>query len=311
MGDRLSAVDASETVRLHRFFSHSSASSLSRILNVALLGGGLLGGSLALDLKNTNPTTRVTLWARREATLLAAREQGIGDHHHTDIGIAVKDADLVIVCTPAETVAPLIRDAADKLAPGTIITDVASVKASVVLEVGKVLPQGCHFIGSHPMAGSHESGILASRLGLYQGATCLITPLADDQPQAIEKVRGLWKSVGCRVVLISPEDHDRMVAQMSHLPHAIAASLVNFVCSQPGDPSTLCGNGFRDTTRIAAGPPQMWTDIMMLNRQNILQAIDGLVEKLNDLAHCLQNQDSSGLYRYLETAQQSRNRLHE
>lgn len=249
----------------------------------------------------------VRLWARRRETLEEAVRLGVcsADEVSETIPGAVAGADLAVICTPPEAVAEIAAEAAAFMPEGGVITDVASVKGPVTRMVAQTAAAG-RFIGSHPMAGSHESGVSAARDGLFQNAVCIITPAPSDNAEALARVRALWERLGCRLFAMTPEAHDRAVAAMSHLPHAAAAALVNFVCALPDDPAKFCGNGFRDTTRVAGGPPGMWAEIFMLNRDNILAGLSGFAAELERLAALLRAGDRPGVEAVLEEARRRR-----
>lgn len=247
------------------------------------------------------------LWARRAETLEEAVRLGVCRRDQTSetIAGAVEGADVVVICTPPFSVAGIAAEAAGHLRPGGVITDVASVKEAVVREVKRTAARGC-FVGSHPMAGSHESGVRAAREGLFRGAVCILTPEPEDDPALAEKAARLWEAAGCRVFTLSPAAHDRAVAAVSHLPHAAAAALVNFVCAEPDEPVRFCGSGFRDTTRVAGGPSEMWSEIFMLNRENILAGLARFCDELERIAAALRAGDRAAVGRVLEEARRRR-----
>ena len=163
------------------------------------------------------------------------------------------------------------------LKPGAIVTDVGSVKGSVVRDLESLVAKaGAHFVGSHPMAGAEKMGVAAARADLFVGAVCVVTPTRKSNPAAVRKVEQLWKSVGARLLRLTPEAHDELVSRSSHLPHVVAAQLANLILSpeHPKEQGMLCANGFRDTTRIASSSPEMWRDIALANRQNLARALE-------------------------------------
>jgi prephenate dehydrogenase len=250
--------------------------------HVAIFGPGLLGGSLALALK-ARTDARVSVWARRESAAEEVKARGCADVVSTEVREVVAGANLIVLATPVGAMPQLAREIAPHVAPGAIVTDVGSVKAVVAQEVTPIFSErrpGAVFIGSHPMAGSEQTGLGAARADLFDGTVCIITPEAATPASASEEAAALWQSVGCTVRSLSPGDHDLFVAWISHLPHLLAAVLVNAVADHSPGAFDFCGPGFRDTTRVASGPPAMWTEILGENREALRLAVDGLIEKL-------------------------------
>jgi prephenate dehydrogenase len=197
------------------------------------------------------------------------------------------------------------------LKAGAVVTDVGSVKGKVVRDLEKLVSRaGAQFIGSHPMAGAEKMGVAWARPNLFEGAVCIVTPSAKSNRAALKKVEALWKSVGGRVMRLSPEKHDELVSRTSHLPHVIAATLANVVLG--GKPSlqqgSLCANGFRDTTRIASGSPEMWRDIAMANRKNLGQALEKFGRELAAFKRGLAKGDAAAVSKYFEQAKMGRDR---
>jgi prephenate dehydrogenase len=271
---------------------------------IAIIGPGLLGGSIALALRERSPQTVVTMWARRSDAVAAAEK--IAHFASTEIGDVVADADLVILCVPIGAMRALAKALAPFLKPSALVTDVGSVKAPVVSELAPVL--GSQFIGSHPMAGSEQAGLEAARADLFQNAACLVTPDSSD-PVATDTVSAFWTALGCRVFSLSPAGHDQAVAWVSHLPHLTAAALVDLVATKNADALRLCGNGFRDTTRVAAGPAEMWTGIALANREPLQTAVEAMIEKLGEIAKLLAANDPDAMNRFLSAAQCAREQL--
>ncbi|MGH7969873.1 MAG: prephenate dehydrogenase, partial [Limisphaerales bacterium] len=276
---------------------------------VTLVGVGLLGGSLGLALRKGRLADSVVGFVRRAASVTECKRVGAVDWATCDLAEAVEGAQLVVLCTPIRQMRLLIEQCLSGLAPGTIVTDVGSVKAGVVegLE-GLVVTAGAHFIGSHPMAGAEKIGVAAAKPDLFANAICIVTPTRASNRAALRRVEQLWRGVGSRVVRLSPEMHDRLVSRSSHLPHVVAAGLANFVLG-PGSPraqSELCANGFRDTTRVASGSPEMWRDIALANRENLLEAVSRFVTGLQDFKRALTRGDERAISRFFEQAKQRR-----
>jgi prephenate dehydrogenase len=255
--------------------------------SVCILGPGLLGGSLLLALRERQPTAALSVWARREDSLNLIRERKLADYAGTDLKSAVAAADIVVLCVPVGAMAKLALEMKPWLQPETVVTDVGSVKGLVMQQLEPVL--GAQFVGAHPMAGSEQTGMEASRADLYEGARCMITPGVDYAEAVCEKIEALWRSVGCRTARLSPQDHDEIVAWISHLPHFLAAALVAAVGEGNSQALEFCGPGFRDTSRVAAGPEAMWTEILLSNREPLKRSLHAMIEKLQEaetlLAH--------------------------
>jgi prephenate dehydrogenase len=239
----------------------------------AILGVGLLGASFGLALKKSNISRHVTGFGRSRENLERAKSMGIIDGISPDPASACSGADLVLLAAPAGSFVELIKQACPAFKKGTIITDVGSVKGDLVHELEMLMPPGVHFIGSHPIAGSDRSGIDFADADLFRDALCVVTPTERSDPHALKNIMDLWTGLGSKMMTMSPDLHDRVYAAVSHLPHLIAFTMVNTVSDI--DPSYLPygGQGFRDMTRIAASSPDIWTDISLLNRQNLLEMI--------------------------------------
>ena len=272
---------------------------------IAIYGPGLLGGSLALAIQDRFPQVRLRLWARREAAEVGIRQRGIQAAFFTDATAAAQGASLIILCTPVETMPALAAQIVHaELAPDGLVTDVGSVKGSVVRALEPVF--GSRFIGSHPMAGSEKTGVEAARADLFQNAVCLITPTTTGEPAPLETLRAFWQAVGCRVLEMTPEEHDDKVARISHLPHMMA--VVTTLAALRTDPGAVAcvANGFRDTTRVAGGDPGLWTGIALENRAALLTQLQAASATLTELLEILGKPDEEELRRFLAEAQRLR-----
>jgi prephenate dehydrogenase len=219
---------------------------------------------------------------------------------------AVRGADLVILCTPVGVLTELLQAIGPALSPGAVVTDVGSTKATVVSAAAKLLPQTAHFIGSHPMAGSEKRGVEFARADLMPGALCIIAPDESTDPSALEKVEAFWRLIGMRTVRLSPAEHDRRLADVSHLPHAVAAALVSM---QDLDAFELAGKGFADATRIAAGDAGLWRDILLDNRENVLASLERFDAQIRALRELLRAGDADGIRAWLDAAASRRAKL--
>lgn len=276
---------------------------------VTLVGVGLLGGSLGLALRKRGLASEVVGYVRRSPSLVECLACGAVTSATLDLREAVEGADLVVLCTPIAQMAPLTRQMLPFLKRGALVTDVGSVKGSVVRRLSTVLAKsGAHFVGSHPMAGAEKTGVSAAREDLFDSAVCVVTPTEISQPKAVKKVETLWREVGCRVLSLSPGEHDVLVSRSSHLPHVLAALLTNLVLNPALRPEqqALCANGFRDTTRIASGSPEMWRDIALANRGNLATALRSFVRELQKFNRTLSQSNPEALLAFFELAKRRR-----
>lgn len=275
---------------------------------VTLLGVGLLGGSLGLALKQRKLAARVEGFVRREASVRECQKLGVVDQAHLDLAAAVNGADLIVFCTPIAQMGEL----AGRIQPrvDAVITDVGSVKAGVVNELERRFPG---FVGSHPMAGAEKTGPAAASAKLFEDAICIVTATPRTKPEALHRVEELWRSVGGIPRRLAPELHDELVSRSSHLPHVLAAQLVNFVLdpARDKDQPSVCANGFRDSTRIASGSPEMWRDIALSNRQNLARELREFVGRLEEFGAALEKGDVARIERFFADAKQRRDQWQE
>ena len=282
---------------------------------VTIIGVGLLGGSLGLILKQNGLAQRVVGIGRRKANLELAMEMGAIDSYASMPQEAVGQSDLVILATPVETYVPQITAWGKDLVPGTIVSDVGSVKGQLVFELESCLSESSFFVGAHPIAGKEKSGVAHATPSLFQGARCVVTPTPQTDAQAQEKICHLWEATGSRVICMDPMLHDWVLGAVSHLPHIAAFSLMNTLQklqSQMGDGENLLdysGGGLRDTTRIAASSPEMWRDICLTNRDNLLTMIDEYIHQLQAFKELISNRDALSLTKMIEEAKKSREGL--
>jgi len=277
--------------------------------SISIIGVGLLGGSLALAIRRRQVAARVVACVRSEGSLVQCKKLQIGDLITQDLKEAVQGAELVILCTPLSQMPGVTTRMLPFLKSGAILTDVGSVKGSVVRELEPLARQaGAEFVGSHPMAGSEKSGATAARADLFERAVCLVTPGRYSSPEATAKVEDFWKSLGGCPLRLSPEAHDDLVSRSSHLPHVVAAELANYVLSpvHPKEQALVCANGFRDTTRIASGSAEMWRDIVLANRQNLSRVLGVFIEDLQEFQFALERQDVKAIEEFFAKAKQRR-----
>lgn len=255
---------------------------------LCLVGIGLIGSSIARIAQKRGDIARtVVATARRPETLARVRELGIVDVVEDDPAKAVEGCDGVVLCVPVGVYASVMKTIAPHLAPGCVLTDVGSTKGSVVRDLAPLVPPGVHLIPAHPMAGTEHSGPDAGFAELFQGRYTIVTPLADSDPVAVEKVRELWRRCGSMIETLDPATHDRVVAVVSHLPHLIAFT----ICGTADDLAEetkeavlkFAASGFRDFTRIAASDVDMWRDIFLNNREALLE----MLARFSEDAHAL------------------------
>lgn len=268
-----------------------------RTLNrIAILGPGLLGGSVGLAARAAGH--EAVLWGRKPERVEAARRLGL--EATTDLAAALAGSDLVVLAVPVGAIEALGGVLKTFLADGALVTDVGSVKKlphAVAEELG--LP----FIGSHPMAGSEQAGIEAARGDLFEGAACALTNEQGRSQDDLRRLCQFWVELGCRVKVMGADEHDRAVARISHLPHAMAVATAAAGLRFPGD-EELAAGGFRDTTRVASGSPAMWAEIMMENRQALQEALKDAQNEIREMLAHLEKSDQKGLEIYLADVKQ-------
>lgn len=282
---------------------------------VAIIGVGLIGGSLGLVLKHARLADSVVGVGRRVENLQTAVELGAIDRYVADAVKAVREADLVVLATPVDTYERHLKEWGHHLSTGAIVTDVGSVKGCLVEQAEGLLPEGVHFVGAHPIAGREKTGAAAGSVSLFQGARCILTPTARTNRQAMEIIRDLWQAAGSRVSTMDPFQHDRILGAVSHLPHVAAFSLINALVEMSHgmiselDLLSYAGGGLRDTTRIAASSPEMWRDIFLWNRENLVMLIGQYEQQLQHLKRLISVADGPGIEKELERARQAREQL--
>ena len=266
---------------------------------MAIVGVGLIGGSLAKAVKERKLVGEVLGIGRSEQRLARAKEHGIIDRYSARIDETLGEADLIVVATPVGIVVDIIREMIPFLKKGTIITDVGSVKKKIVEEVETFIPDYLYLVGGHPIAGTENSGFEESFSTLFEGRKCIITPVATTNSQALKEVKKLWTRVGCTVVCMDGEEHDEVLAAISHLPHMIAYSMVNSLLRIEGFEESIfsfSAGGFRDFTRIAASHPVMWRDIALMNKDKLLHTIKLFQDYLDELKDAIESEDAEKLF---------------
>lgn len=274
---------------------------------IAVLGPGVLGGSLALAVKIRHPEREVILWGRSEEKVAAIQTSGFSDAT-TSLEDALRGSDLVVLAVPVGAMEAL-ANRIPELAPGALVTDVGSVKVRPHASVGTVLAeQGVAFVGSHPMAGSEQSGFGAARDDLFEGACCIVTNEQKVAEERVEELVSFWESLGARAALMGAEKHDRLVARISHLPHMLAVICAEVALSDPDD-GAYAGQGLRDTSRVAAGEAGMWAEILLENREAVIPSLRESARLLEEYADLVATGSQDELRERLEAVRELRRQL--
>lgn len=277
---------------------------------LAVFGVGLIGGSFALALKRAGLVASVTGVGRSAQNMAKAIELAVIDEAVTDVADALRGADLVLVAVPVQQTGRVLRQIAEHLEPGAVLTDGGSTKCDVVAAARAALGEKLRqFVPAHPIAGAEHSGVTAAKAELYRARTVVITPLPETAPEAKQRVEQAWLACGARVVDMTPERHDGVLGAVSHLPHALAFALVDMFALRPdaADFFAFAGAGFRDFTRIASSSPEMWRDICLANRDVLLAELSAYREQLDVLQRHLQSGDGAALEQMFESARTARN----
>lgn len=273
---------------------------------ISIIGLGLMGASLAMALRRRGYAGRLVAYARRPQTRAEALELRIVDEAFDDPDAAVREAGLVVLCAPIRTCADLAADIAPMLPPGALVTDVGSTKGWICRQMAGLLPPGV-FVGSHPIAGSEKQGLQAASADLYEGALTVVTTHLDVPEEAVERVAGLWTSTGARVSRMAPEDHDRLLARTSHLPHVAAAALAKAIGRDGAEQvGAFCGTGFYDSTRVASGSIDMWNDILTTNASAVAAELRAFKVEVERVYDDLQAGRYGDVARFLERAREAR-----
>lgn len=279
---------------------------MRRFNTVAIVGVGLIGGSLGLALRQRNLAERVIGIGRSQTSLRTARRVGAVTNTSIDLAKGVAEAELIVVCTPVGRIVDFVRQTAEHCPEGTLITDAGSTKQTIVEALDGTLPRGVRFLGSHPLAGSEKTGCAHASADLFEGRVAILTPTLNTRAEDFDQLEHFWAQLGSVVIQMSPVEHDRALALTSHLPHAVAAVLAAML---PESLFRLTGAGFHDTTRIAAGDAELWQQIFLANRTNVLAALDQYAHRLHALRTALEQQDKAALENLLTLAKKNRDAL--
>ncbi len=266
------------------------------IRRLVVVGVGLLGGSVAKAARAEGLAREIVGVGRDRGRLEPAVRDGVLDRALTDVAEGVRDADLVVLAAPVQTLERLLPVVAAAAGPDTVVTDVGSTKAGIVAAAQRAAARTpFRFVGSHPMAGSEQSGYAVARADLFRGATVVVTPTDATEPGALKTVTMFWEALGARVTALDPATHDRAVAAISHLPHLVADALVDAVARWEPAAFALAARGFRDTTRIAASDPDVWREIFLANRDALRAGTRAFRQALDDLEALVAAGDEAGL----------------
>ncbi|MEK6583920.1 MAG: prephenate dehydrogenase/arogenate dehydrogenase family protein [Nitrospirota bacterium] len=286
-------------------------SSLPHFRRMVIIGVGLIGGSLALVCREKGIVSEVIGVGRSEKNLQDAIALKAIDSYTFKAEDAVKGADIIVLAAPVRSIIRLAREIAPHLKAGAIVTDVGSVKGPLT-EIEDILPQCTYFVAGHPIAGKEKSGVTAAFSQLFQNSKCILTPTANTNRDAVNTVQSMWEAAGAKVLLMDPEAHDRIFAAVSHLPHVIAYALVNTLLELENESDGIisyAAGGFRDFTRIAASHPEMWRDICLMNKHNILEMLERYERSIAKIKLLIRSDDADGLYNEFERARQVREKL--
>ncbi len=273
---------------------------------IAIIGVGLIGGSFALALKKRRFKGTIAGIGRKKENIIKAKDLGVIDEYFMIPAEGVKDADLILLATPVGQFSAIIKGIRQDLKKGAIVTDVGSVKAEVIKRVENLMPQGVNFVGAHPIAGKECSGVDAASPDLFNNTRCIITPDANTDKIALEKVLALWNALGAKTVLMSPDEHDAIFAAVSHLPHVLAYVLINAIINLDENILIHGGRGLRDMTRIALSLPELWRDICNYNKDHILKSLDQFLLSLTHVKKLIENSEWENLEKEFEKAKAGR-----
>jgi prephenate dehydrogenase len=273
---------------------------------VAIVGVGLVGGSIGLTLRERRIADVVVGIGRRTASLRTARRVGAVTTTTVDLAKGVAEAELTVICTPVQRIVDRVREAARHCPEAALITDAGSTKRAIVEALDGQLPRGCRFLGSHPLAGGEKTGAVHARADLFEGRIVVLTPTKNTHAEDFDTLESFWSALGSVVIQMSPEEHDRALGVTSHVPHLTAAALA---ATLPENWFRLAGLGALDTTRIASGDPEIWTHIFLQNRDNVLASLGRYERELSALRAAIETGDEENLRNLLAVAKKNRDAL--
>ncbi len=270
---------------------------------ISVIGLGLLGGSITLAILRTFPGVKTVGYSHRSKTRRKAKQLAVATEIVDDLNLSVSNADLVILATPISTFEKIFSAIADALPRGCIVTDVGSTKVLPHRWAAKKLPKTVHYVGSHPVTGSEQRGVEFARDDLFDRATCILTITKRTNNRAVQTLKKFWSELGCCVKLMAPAEHDRIFANISHLPHVTAAALIN---ANNVKELKFAGKGFIDTSRIASGPANIWADVLLTNTNNTIRSIDKIIAELLKLKKAIKAGDKKQIENLLRAARTKR-----
>lgn len=276
---------------------------------IAVVGVGLIGGSLGMAAKKRSLARRVIGIGRSEQKLMRAKILGAIDDYSLDVERGAWDADLVVICTPVRMIIPVLKNMAAYIKAGAVVTDVGSTKKEVVEQASLLMREGRSFIGGHPMAGSEQAGVEAALPDMFLGATYVLTPSDNTDLAALGKMAAFVEAIGARMIEMSPETHDASAAMISHLPHAISASLLaasEDLQKDLGVVFRMAAGSFKDLTRVSSSSPELWRDICITNADAVRQAIRLFVSKLEEFDRILEAHDEQAIETFFDQAREIR-----
>lgn len=281
---------------------------MERLKQITVIGTGLLGGSITLAVLRCFSGIKTVAYSHRPVTRRKARQLAVADEIVDDICRGVSCADLVILAAPVCTFEKIFSQIAPALPAGCIVTDVGSTKVLPHRWAAKILPPAIHYVGSHPIAGSEQRGVEFARDDLFDKALCILTTTKKTNRRAVQTLKNFWSRLGCTVKLMNPSGHDRIFANISHLPHIVAASLIN---ANTSETLKYAGKGFVDASRIASGPANIWADILVTNAENSIRSIDKITAELLKMRKAIKARDKKQIEKLLTRARLKRARLME
>ena len=273
------------------------------IKQLSVIGLGLLGGSISLAVLRSFARVKVIGYSHRPPTRTKARKLAVSSDIVDCLKSSVSYADLVILATPIMTFEKIFSEISDSLPGGCIVTDVGSTKMLPHRWAAKKLPKRVHYIGSHPIAGSEQRGIEFARDDFFEGAMCILTTIKNTDRQALQTLKSFWSKLGCSVKSMTPTEHDRIFANVSHLPHITAAALIN---ANNNEELKFAGKGFIDTSRIASGPANIWSDVLLTNVNNTTKGIDKIIAELVKIKKAIKKGNKQQIEQLLEKARTKR-----
>jgi prephenate dehydrogenase len=276
-------------------------------MNIAIIGLGLIGGSIGLKLKAQSSNFKIIGIPRREETIQEAVRMGAVDEGTIDHVKGIQEADMVFLCTPINLIIPILKEIVPALKPGAIVTDVGSSKYEIISQAEKLMPRGTYYVGGHPMAGKEQVKLEAAEAHLFEGKVWILTPTSKTSKKALEQVKEMVGLLGVKIVEMDPKLHDLVAAGISHVPLAVAAALVNAVAEENREEMKTCAaSGFRDTTRIASGDPVLGVDMFTTNKKAVLKMFRAFKKALSALEKAIKSGNAKAIEAELERAKKFR-----